>query len=250
MAEIKILKIGASDEFNDEHDSASDQLTLSGLTVDNTNGVTVTSGVSITADITFNAADDTIAGIENQNLLDKTADETITGGWDFSGGDFIFPTAAASVPSEGDSYWDATEDKLYVYDGSAYVDVGASGSADSVQVNFTAGTGGIAAGDAVYISANDTVLKAQADATATSRLIGFAPSAITAAASGPIKLSGVAAGVLTGATANDPYYLSAATAGEVTATKPTGSGNRVVLAGFAKNATDLLIRIENLGKRA
>ncbi len=37
-----------------------------------------------TGDISFNAVTNTIAGIQNQNLLDLSANETITGGWSFN----------------------------------------------------------------------------------------------------------------------------------------------------------------------
>ena len=248
MAEIKILKIGADGDAN-EHDSVADQLTFSGFTSDSTNGFTVTGGVSITEDITFTAVTDTVAGIQNQNLLDKTANESITGVYDFSGGNTVAPNSANGAPTEGDFYWDGTSDTWFVYDGTAYVDLGASGSADSVVVTYTAGTGGIAAKDAVYISANDTVLKAAATASPTDNLIGFAPSAITAATSGQVQLEGILSGALTAASAGDKYFLQT-TAGTIGTTIPTGSGNSVILAGFAKNATDLQIQIQRIGRRA
>lgn len=40
---------------------------------------------TITTSLSFNAATDTVAGIQNQNLLDKTATETITRGWVIDG---------------------------------------------------------------------------------------------------------------------------------------------------------------------
>lgn len=40
---------------------------------------------TFTTSISFNAVTDTVASIENQNLLDKTATEVITGVWDFGG---------------------------------------------------------------------------------------------------------------------------------------------------------------------
>lgn len=194
---------------------------------------TVTGGV-----IVANNVNDTI-----------TATWDITGELDVSGGDLVLPNSTMGSPVEGSAYWDGTANKLYVYDGTNYVDVGASGSATSVVSTYTAGAGGIAAFNPVYISANDTVLKGQATTFAASKIIGFAPLAITAAASGLIQEDGVLAGALTGATAGDAYYLSA-TAGAITTTPPSGSGNYVVRVGYAKNATDLHIQIAQIGKKA
>jgi len=248
MAEIKVLKIG-SDGLDTEHNSSSDQLTFSGYTADATNGFAVTNGVTVTDNIVFDDVADLIAGIENQNLLDKTAAETISGEFDFSSGEFTFPNAVSASPAEGDSYWDGTADKLYVYNGTSWQDVGASGSADSILVTYTAGAGGIAANDAVYISANDTVLKADASAKTTSKVIGFAPSAITAASSGSIQQAGVISGAISLATAGDPYFLDT-TAGAISSSVPTGSGNVVIQVGYAKNADDLQIQIQSQRVRA
>lgn len=117
-------------------------------------------------------------------------------------------------------------------------------SAGQLRATYTAGTGGIAAFDVVYVSANNTVLKADADGIATGRAIGIAPSAITAAASGAIVTSGLLAGVGSGWTAGSPVYLST-TAGGTTQTAPTGSDDVVLELGIAKNATDLQIDIKS-----
>ncbi len=107
----------------------------------------------------------------------------------------------------------------------------------------------VAAGDPVYQSAtNDQVGKADAGNDAKSRVIGLARTAqSTPGNSAPIVEQGVCASVLTGATPNTPYYL--ADGGGLTTTRPTG-GKRVILIGFAKNATDLHVRITDYGKSA
>lgn len=120
--------------------------------------------------------------------------------------------------------------------------------------NFATYTNGnaspITIGQAVYISANDTVDLANNSNAATDDPIGLVYQAsIAAAASGVIVTDGLAEGVITGATANDKYYLQN-TDGVIGTTVPTGSGQNVVLMGFAKNATDLHLRIQNIGKRA
>jgi hypothetical protein len=189
------------------------------------------------------------------NVLDKTAAETISGVYTFTddvniaAGALEIPTAIDASPVTGGVYMDAGAQKVYGYDGATYFDIGGSGTATSVTSTYTAGAGGIAQYDAVYISENDTVLKAAAGTTAPSRLIGFAPAAITAAASGSIQEDGVLAGILTGATAGDAYYLDT-TAGTISTTVPTGGGSYVVRVGYAKNATDLHIQIQQVGRRA
>ena len=195
------------------------------------------------------------ADIAAANVADLSDNETVTGNWsitgsmDFSAGDMVLPNAAAGTPTEGMVYWDAATDSLYVYDGTQWVNQSTGGIASSVRNNFTAVAGGIAALDAVYISANDTVSKASASASATSKAIGFAVAAAAGGASVGIQKDGVLVGVLTGATAGTPYFLST-TAGTISTARPSGSGNNIVLVGYAKNATDLDIHIQQIGVRA
>lgn len=117
-----------------------------------------------------------------------------------------------------------------------------AGSAGQVTATYTAGTGGISQYDVVYISANNTVLKADADGIATARAIGLASAAISDGASGSIVTEGLLTGVGSGWTAGAPVYLST-TAGGTTQTAPSGSADVVLELGIAKNATDLQIRI-------
>ncbi len=111
-----------------------------------------------------------------------------------------------------------------------------------LSATYTAGTGGIASKDAVYISANDTVLKADASGIATSRVIGISSGAISAAGTGPIVTEGLLTGVSTGWTAGGPVFLSETT-GLLTQTAPTTSAAVILQVGIAKNATDLQIKI-------
>ena len=202
------------------------------------NPLTPTTKVAAGGDIVGNNVNDTI-----------TANWTFTGTENFSGGDLVLPNSTMTSPVEGSTYWDGTTDQLFVYNGTSYVDVSSSGTATSVQNTYTAGTGGIAQYDVVYISANDTVLKGDANAFASSKIIGFAPNAITAASSGEIQEDGVLSGVLSGATAGDAYFLGE-TPGTISTTRPTTSGAFVTLVGYAKNATDLHIQIQQIGRRA
>lgn len=189
------------------------------------------------------------------NIVDKTAAESISGAWTFSStidansGDLVLPSAGMGTPSEGSIYWDGTNDVLYAYNGSSYVNVSSAGTASSVVSNYTAGTGGIAQFDAVYIDSADTVLKADATSTSTAKVIGFAPLAISATNNGSVQEDGVLAGVLSSATAGDVYFLSE-TAGQISTSRPTASGSMVVKVGYAKNATDLHIQFQFMGRRS
>jgi hypothetical protein len=252
MAQVKLLKISASGR-RAEMDSAADDITLNSYTA--STSFSVTGGVTIDSNITFNALTDTIAGIQNQNLLDKTASETISGDYTYTGvnditaGDLRIPTAISGAPATGDVYLNAGTQQVFAYDGSTYFDIGGTGSASSVEITYTAGTGGITIGDAVYISGADTVLPANADIEGTSSVIGFAKT--TEAATNPVVVvtKGIVPGVLTGATPGAVYYLDI-TNGQITTTVPTGSADVVLEVGYAKNATDLHVEIKGLDIRA
>jgi hypothetical protein len=80
-------------------------------------------------------------------------------------------------------------------------------------------------------------------------LLGFAIEGVSDTDPVLVRKFGVLGG-FSGLTAGSRYFLSAATAGAVTATLPVGSGNVIVQAGYAKSATELDIQIQQLGKRA
>jgi hypothetical protein len=107
MAQVKLLKI--ANNVPTEHTGASDDLTINSLATDTIDeqsgaaGVTIDgvllkdSGATFGANvamgdfsvtgvdtITFTDTSGTIAGIQNQNLLDKSATETVSGTWTFS----------------------------------------------------------------------------------------------------------------------------------------------------------------------
>lgn len=114
--------------------------------------------------------------------------------------------------------------------------------------------GNIIIGQAVYISGNDAVKKARADAAATTALFGIVYDAsIAAAANGVIATDGVMTAttaqwdVVTGDTgglvAGSNYYLSDATTGNITKTVPTASGAYVVRVGRAVSTTVLELNI-------
>lgn len=198
-----------------------------------------------------------IAVPTGSNLVDKSGTETISGNWTFTGtvtmtnGDLVLPGSAMGSPVEGSVYWDGTSDKLYLYNGSSYVDVTGTGDANRIVETFTAGAGGISQYYAVYISGNNTVLPADADAISTAKVIGVAPTAISAASSDIIVRSGTIANAINGlgASAGDPIWLST-TAGTLSTSIPTGSGDVVIRVGWAKNTTDLIVDIGSIRRRA
>lgn len=116
------------------------------------------------------------------------------------------------------------------------------GAGDSTRVSYllTAGTGGIGKGHAVYISAADTVLKADKDAALTAAAIGVAAAAITAGNTGSIVFSGIAPGVLSSATPGAPYFVT--DNGVISETIPAGA-SYVRRVGYAINTTDLLVMV-------
>jgi hypothetical protein len=105
-------------------------------------------------------------------------------------------------------------------------------------------------GTPVYVDGAGTVKEAQADALITSRVLGLVQDVtIAAAAAGDIQTDGVfvatttqwdaVAGTTGGLSPGVHYFLSAATAGLISATAPTTTGEVVVNLGLALSATEL-----------
>lgn len=113
--------------------------------------------------------------------------------------------------------------------------------------NWTA-NGAINKGDGVRISANDAVSTGANTSVANSRIIGVANEAIANTATGMIMVAGVVTAVLSGATAGTPYYLGSA--GTPVLYGALGGNDEVVQLGFAKNATDLEVRVLRIGKKS
>lgn len=106
----------------------------------------------------------------------------------------------------------------------------------------------ITAGDPVTVSTTnnevsraDAALASEPSATNT---IGVAMDTVTTGQAVRVVTLGILAGVLTGATAGNRYYV--ATGGGSTTTAPVGT-NRTIEIGIAKNATDLKVRVVDRG---
>ena len=108
----------------------------------------------------------------------------------------------------------------------------------------------VAVGDPVYwTSTGDRVSPADAATVATTRPIGVALTAQSTVGDPTNVVSiGKAAGVLSTATPGARYYLAAG--GGLTATRPVGTGNRIIQMGFAQNADDLWVEIQDFGRAA
>lgn len=122
---------------------------------------------------------------------------------------------------------------------------------------FSATNGEAAAvviGTPVYVSAVNTVRKAQANAAGTAGVIGLMATVSTAAAAaGSVQSDGIltattaqwdaVAGTTGGLAFGAIYYLDPATAGKITATAPSTTGQYVQPIGRALSTTDLEITI-------
>jgi len=115
--------------------------------------------------------------------------------------------------------------------------------------------GAIVIGQPVYADSGTTVDLAQGDAQSTIRVSGLvADTSIANAASGSILVDGVlvattgewdaVTGEVGGLTAGANYFLSAATAGELTQTAPTTTGEFVVRVGHALSTTEMEIEVQ------
>jgi len=117
-------------------------------------------------------------------------------------------------------------------------------SASSESVSFTNSQGGpITVGNVVYVKADGTVALAQATTASVSTAIGLVQDAsIANTSAGYVTLDGVVSG-LTGLTPGVTYYLSAVSAGVLTATAPTTAGQYVCEIGVAISATAIKVNI-------
>jgi len=97
---------------------------------------------------------------------------------------------------------------------------GGSGSATSRSI--TQAAHGLAVGELVRLSAADTYTKAQADSAANAEVVGIV-SAVADANTFTLTTGGYVSG-LSGLTANTVYFLSPSSAGAMTATEPTTTG--------------------------
>lgn len=161
------------------------------------------------------------------------------GEYALAAGQIELDVSPTGTPSAGTIYWDATEGlPAVMLNASVTQSVGAE-----LYVRAVNKTGGpIADGTVVYISGaqgnRPTIVAAQANAAATSQIIGVATEAIGNNNEGFVTVAGVVHGFNTsGYTAGNTLYLSATNAGQLTATAPS-SPNYVVRVATALDSTN------------
>lgn len=238
------LQGGAASEYYHFTSAQHTQFTSNTLTASRLTQTDGSNNVASVGDLT-----NFIAGTTNQITVTDDADGTVTLSTPqdlHTGANVTFnqatltnlivggSTALTSV-STGAADNDKAVTKGYVDD-----QVGAA----NPTTTYTAGAGGVAQYDVVYISGNDTILKANANSASTSNIIGITQTAAGVGVNTEVQTSGVLAGAISGlgASAGDRVFL-ATTAGLMTTTPP-GTGNSRVQIGYAKNATDLQIQIQ------
>lgn len=131
---------------------------------------------------------------------------------------------------------------------SALQEIGADLAGGVGGVTYTAGTGGVDVGDAVYVSSNDTA-SVYSDITQNEVVIGLATASVAAGqtfkvAANDTILPSVLGG---GATAGTRYFWNGT--GWQT-TLPSGSGEYVWLGGTAKNGNDVHTEVLFIKKNA
>jgi hypothetical protein len=275
MAQIKLLKIDPTYGIPLEFDTASDEITLNSFTIQGggpvlsgtgldlnnqdisdiknvafTNSSTATITVNSTAFIADNMMFETkenvmtTAGAVLFPVITDVADEVDAFRVPVLAG---VPTATPADGGEGYLVWDSTGNRLFAWDGAGWDDLSSVASATNIQDSYVAGEN-LTATDAVYISAANTVSKAECDVAAASLLLGFATNTVASAGTAIVQKAGKLPG-FTGLTVGARYYLDA-TAGAIVSTVPTGAGNVIVQAGYAYDTTGLDIQILQLGRRA
>jgi len=137
------------------------------------------------------------------------------------------------------------------FDGSGNLQASGATEAQRIENEMEVNAAVVVADAVEWDGANDRVEPCDADTVGEARVVGIATSAQPTPGSDCTVVSlGVAASVISGATVGDPYFLQ--TGGGIGPGLPTGSSGdfrRVVRVGYAKNATDLWVEIQDFGRR-
>ena len=124
---------------------------------------------------------------------------------------------------------------------------------NNVAVWSCSADGSISAGQPVYISSGSKVKKAQAQNAGGSDndgfVVGVVMSSVSDGQTAKVITSGIAPGILSGATAGSPMYLDT-TGGLTSNPADVGSGERFVMIGVAMNSSDLWVQVRDFGQKA
>jgi len=212
------------------------------VTIDGDDATTSTKGIASFNSDNFAVASGDVTikdgGVANAELANDGITFTADSGG--SGETQLGDTFTVAGGTGIDTVWSADQVSIAIDSTVATVTYVDNAVAAGGTVEVTAGAGGVAQYDVVYFSADDTVNKADADALATSRIIGIMSEAVAEDATGDMILpGGIVTGCGVGWTAGSAIFLSA-TAGELTDTAPSGASDVIVEIGIAKNTTDLV----------
>jgi len=275
MAQVKLLKID-TDGVPVEMNTASDDITLNSFTVQGGGPVLSGTGLDMNnqditdiQDLVFLAPstatiNQTAGNLIVDNIMAKERNNVMT-----SVGAVLFPLIVGSTAAEVDSfkiphsttapsatpayssdagYLVAGNGRLYFWNGTVWDDYSTSVHAQQVNNIFDA-EGAIALNDCLFINSSGRVDLADCDISTASQVCGFAEN--SAAVQGD-DVNVVSAGVMAGFSSLTPgsrYYLGA-TAGGISSSIPVGAGQTIVQVGYAKSATELMVMIQQLGRRA
>ena len=274
MAQVKLLKID-SDGVPVEMSSATDDITLNSFSVQGGGPVLSGTGldmnnqdISDVQDLVFNAPatgtiNQTAGNLIIDNIMAKERNNVMT-----TAGAVLFPSIDGSVAGEVDSlkiphsaaapsvtpsfssdagYLVSGNGKLYFWNGTSWDDYSTSLESQQISNTFDA-EGAISDRTPVYINSNSRVDVADMANTAASQVCGFSKNS-AAAQLDPVAVASI--GVLdgfSGLTAGSRYFLGGA--GAISTSVPTSAGDSIVQVGYAKSATELMIMIQQLGRRA
>jgi hypothetical protein len=220
MPQVRLLKIGSTG-LATEMDQAADDITLASFTIASggptLNGTTLDMNGRTITDVdllsfTDPAADgitqtvgllvaDNIVGKDRSNSMTATSDILFPTVTNSSGQLDCFrlpqvsgtPSATPTVGGEGHMVWDATNNLLYVWDGSAWNNSFINATTSSgVTKSYTAASGGVTIRDVVTVNgvANE-VAPADANAESTSRVVGFAVATASAGNTESVQCEGI-----------------------------------------------------------
>lgn len=275
MAQVKLLKID-SDGVPVEFNSAADDITLNSFTVQGGGPVLSGTGLDMNnkditevQDISFQAPstatiNQTAGNLIVDDIMAKERNNVMT-----SAGAILFPSIVGATAGQVDSfklphstlapsvtpafssdagYLMSGAGKLYFWNGSSWDDYSTSLEAQQVANIFPA-AGSLADRVCVYIDSSGNIEETDISVLASSQAVGFTKNS-AATVGDPVSVASV--GVLDGFTSLTPgarYYCDVIN-GQISSSIPTGSGLTIIQAGYAKSATELMVMIQQLGRRA
>lgn len=219
---------------------ATQSLDIAGGTNITTSASGQTNTVALDADITLTSVTATTLATTNLKANDGTASATIadtTGALTVSSSlTLASGSTVSAILDEDDMSSDSATAVATQQSIKAYVD-----STVEAYQGFTAltdGSGGaLSQGDVVAINGSGQAIQADADSASTANVIGIC----TFIDGSTIFVQQVGNnGSVSGLTAGTKYYLST-TAGGLTATAPSGTGDVVYQIGYARSATELVV---------